>query len=148
MSGSPAREIAHQLRESVGVQPAKLKEVKPAELAVRFAFGAGIAILAGLVGMRFGPRLGGLFLAFPAVLPASLTLLERKDGRDKADVDALGAILGSCGLLAFAIAMVIALPRLPALVPVAAGAVAWVLTSLALFLAVRAALRRKNRAPR
>ncbi len=38
--------------------------------------------------MRFGPRVGGLFLAFPAILPATLTLLEKKEGKTKACADA------------------------------------------------------------
>jgi len=106
---------------------------------MRFAFGAAIAAAAGLVGMRFGPRVGGLFLAFPAVLPASLTLLEKKDGRHEADVDARGAILGSCGLVIFAVAALLALTRLGP-VAVAVAWAAWLLVSVALFLLVRAAV--------
>jgi hypothetical protein len=73
------------------------------EIAIRFAFGAGIALVAALVGAVFGPRAGGLFLAFPAVLPATLTLIERKEGTTKAWADASGGTLGAVGLAAFAL---------------------------------------------
>ena len=116
--------------------------MKPAQVAVRFAFGAAIALAAGLVGLRYGPRVGGLFLAFPAVLPASLTLLEKKDGRHEADVDARGAILGGCGLVAFAFAALLGLPQLGA-AAVAVAWAAWLLISVALFLLVRAAVERR-----
>jgi hypothetical protein len=138
MSRFPFAEITRELREPVGIDLGALRKVKPAELAIRFAFGAGIALIAGVVGIRFGPRVGGLFLAFPAVLPASLTLLEKKDGRDKADVDALGAVLGSCGLVAFAVAMVVGLPLLGAVPAMAVAGVVWVAVAVSLFLRLRA----------
>lgn len=108
------------------------------ELLVRFAFGAGIALVAGVVGMRFGPRVGGLFLAFPAVLPASLTLLEKKEGRSEADVDAMGAVLGSCGMLAFAACLALVLRPFGPLSAMALAWVAWVAVAFGLFGAVRA----------
>ena len=142
MSRFPFAEIAAEVHEPIAIQPRQLRDVKPSELLIRFAFGAAIALVAGLVGMRFGPRLGGLFLAFPAVLPASLMLLEKKDGRDKADVDALGAILGSVGMVAFALVVFAALPRFGGVVAVAAAWVGWIGVSLSLFFAVRALLTR------
>jgi len=42
-------------------------------------------------------------LAFPAILPVSLTLVKRHDGREKATDDARGARIGSVALIAFAI---------------------------------------------
>ena len=141
MSRFPAGEIAREVHEPIAVQPRRLRDVKPSELLIRFAFGAGIALIAGLVGMRFGPRLGGLFLAFPAVLPASLTLLEKKDGRDKADVDALGAILGSVGMVVFAFVAFLALPPLGGFAAAAAW-LTWICVSVSLFFAVRASLTR------
>src|SRR5579859_5960961 len=80
----------------------------------RFVFGAGIATAAAIVGMVFGPKLGGILLAFPAILPASLTLIERTDGRHEAKVDATGALLGSFALIGFAAAAALALPRFSA----------------------------------
>jgi hypothetical protein len=75
---------------------------------------------------------------------ALLTLMERKDGRSKADVDALGAILGSCGMVAFALTAYFALPRLGGVVAVAAAWVLWLVVAAALFLAVRGLLLRRT----
>lgn len=87
------------------------------EYALRFGFGGAITAGAGLVAKHWGPEVGGLFLAFPAIFPASATLIEKHekekknkagfDGRSRgrlaAGLDAAGAVLGSFGLMAFAI---------------------------------------------
>lgn len=62
----------------MGFEPSKIRDLKASELGVRFAFGACASIVAGLVGTAFSPVVGGMFLAFPAILPATLTLLEQK----------------------------------------------------------------------
>jgi len=142
VSSSASAEVERERRQPVGLDPAKLRQTRPWELALRFAFGAGIALAAGLVGMRFGHRAGGVFLAFPAVLPASLTLMEKKDGRARADIDAMGAILGSCGMLAFAVLVALGLRPLGPAVALGLGAVAWTAVSVALFFGVRAVLNR------
>ena len=59
-----------------------------------------------------GPVFGGMFLAFPAILPAAVTLLERRLGLAQASADVRGATAGALGMLAFAwVAWVIAPPR-------------------------------------
>jgi len=89
-------------REPVGFDWSRLASVKPAELGLRFVFGTVIALVAAIAGTAAGPRFGGLFLAFPAVLPATLTLIEKKEGMTKAWADASGGVLGALGLGAFA----------------------------------------------
>ena len=85
------------------------------EYVVRFAVGGAMTVIAGLIAARFGPVIGGLFLAFPAIFPASATLIEKhvrerkekaglrgaRRGKDAAALDAAGAVLGSFGLAAF-----------------------------------------------
>jgi hypothetical protein len=73
------------------------------EWFVRFAFGAGVSALAGLVSELWGPKVGGLFLAFPAILLASLTLVAKDEGAHQAREDARGAALGATGLVGFAV---------------------------------------------
>src|SRR6267154_5911678 len=87
------------------------------DYAVRFLFGGLITTLAGIIAKEFGPGIGGLFLAFPAIFPASATLIEKHEqqkkerlglhgsvrGRKAAGVDAAGAAIGSIGLSAFAL---------------------------------------------
>ena len=108
---------------------ASLKETKPHEYALRFLFGGICTVLAGLIAKRYGPGLGGLFLAFPAIFPASASLIEghemkrkeqhgfdgTKRGRLAASIDAVGASLGCLGLLAFAFTLWIGLPQFNAL---------------------------------
>jgi hypothetical protein len=85
------------------------------EYVARFVFGGVVTALAGYIATRYGPETGGLFLAFPAIFPATATLLEkheeRKSEREKgqsklrgrvlAGLDAAGAAMGSIGLAAF-----------------------------------------------
>lgn len=72
------------------------------EHVLRFFFGGLVTVGAGLVAHHWGPVVGGLFLAFPSILPASLTLVKEHDGRSRAVDDAHGACLGAIALAAFA----------------------------------------------
>src|ERR1700733_4546888 len=90
-----------------------LKETKPHEYAMRFVFGGICTVLAGLIAKRFGPVIGGLFLAFPAIFPAGASLIEDHEKKRKAEYgfdgtirsrmaaseDAAGASLGCIGLM-------------------------------------------------
>jgi hypothetical protein len=55
---------------------------------MRFVYGAAISVLAGLVGVVGGQRTGGIMLAAPAVLPATLTIIERQERRGPAVTEA------------------------------------------------------------
>jgi hypothetical protein len=97
---------------TIRINPACLARTKWHEYAVRFVFGGLITAAAGLIAHRYGPAIGGLFLAFPA----SPTLVEKHEtqkkkcaglqgvirGREAATVDAVGAALGCIGLAGFA----------------------------------------------
>jgi hypothetical protein len=96
---------------------AAAKETKPHEYAIRFLFGGLITVATGLMAKKFGPGVGGLFLAFPAIFPATATLIathEKEEkrrahlngtprGRDAAAIEARGTAIGTTGLLAFAL---------------------------------------------
>jgi len=100
------------------------------EHAVRFLFGGAVTAAAGVVAHRWGPVVGGLFLGFPSIFPAGITLVKQHDGRAKAVDDARGARLGSLGLVAFGV-VVWAAARSWAPVPtLAAATLAWVLVDL------------------
>jgi hypothetical protein len=100
----------------IEVNLSSLRETAPHEFAVRFFFGGLCTVAAGLMAKRFGPGVGGLFLAFPAIFPASASLIEsherkrkakigsdgRNRGRLAASLDARGATLGCVGLVGFA----------------------------------------------
>jgi hypothetical protein len=100
----------------VECNPSALRQIRWYEYLVRFGLGGAMTVIAGLIASRFGPVVGGLFLAFPAIFPASATLIEKhtrqrkekaglsgvRRGREAAALDAVGAVLGSLGLAAFA----------------------------------------------
>ena len=94
------------------LNPEGLKDKKPKDYLLRFLFGASISAGAALIGLKF-PLIGGMFLAFPAILPASLTLVERDSGRKEAVIDAEGAIIGALGLLAFALVAAFGMLSMP-----------------------------------
>lgn len=54
-----------------------LKEGRWYEHVVRFALGGAATVMTDLVAQFAGPEVGGLFLAFPAMLCASATLVTR-----------------------------------------------------------------------
>lgn len=101
----------------IKVNPSALKQTKWHEYLVRFAFGGLITAAAGIIAKKFGPEVGGLFLAFPAIFPATATLIEKHEtekkqkkglkgivrGRNAASVDAAGSAMGSVGLFVFAV---------------------------------------------
>ncbi|HET7442988.1 MAG TPA: DUF3147 family protein [Terriglobales bacterium] len=92
-----------------------LKRAKWYEYLIRFTLGGLVTAIAGFIADKFGPAIGGLFLAFPAILVASSTLIEKHErerkeqhglhglyrGRHAAGADAAGAAVGSLGLMAF-----------------------------------------------
>ena len=102
-----------------------LVQTTPGEWAVRFVLGGIITVCTGLVANAYGPAVGGLFLAFPAILPASLTLVDEHDGRREAADDARGACLGAVGLLAFAAVVWLTGARWQAPVVLATATAAW-----------------------
>lgn len=137
--------------KQIEVRFSALKESKPHEYAMRFVFGGLITVLAGLIAMRFGAGVGGLFLAFPAIFPASASLVEShekarkakigadgtKRGRLSASLDAEGASLGCVGLMGFALVLWKVLKNHNDYLVIATAMVAWILISYALW-AVRA----------
>lgn len=122
--------------ESVGFEWSKIRSVEPKELGIRFAFGALVALVAGTLGLLIGPKFGGLFLAFPAILPASLTLIEKKEGLTKAWSDASGGILGAIGMSCFALTAMLLLPWNPVAALVVALLV-WIVVSTGLYFLFR-----------
>jgi hypothetical protein len=119
------------------------RQTKWHEYATRFALGGTITALAGIIAKESGPVVGGLFLAFPAILPASLTLIEKHEkqreeqggmaGRHRAHmaaaIDSVGGGLGALGLLVFAFLTWAWLPRYSAWLVLPAATLAWFVTS-------------------
>lgn len=104
-------------------------------------------MLAGVMAKNFGPAVGGLFLAFPAIFPASATMIENHEKRNKAkhgmdganrgrmaaSIDALGAALGCVGLVGFAMVLWIELPAHNPLMIVSIATLTWAVLVFALW---------------
>jgi hypothetical protein len=119
---------------------ASVHQTKWSEYATRFIFGGGVTMLAGLIADRFGPGIGGLFLAFPAIFPASASLIQahqrekkekagldgEKRGRIAAGIDAAGATIGCLGLGAFAVTTWKMLGRYQLWVTLTCATLAWI----------------------
>ena len=67
----------------IKVDPSGLKQTKWHEYALRFVAGGIITVIAGLIARKWGPGIGGLFLAFPAIFPATATLIEKHQRQRK-----------------------------------------------------------------
>jgi uncharacterized protein DUF3147 len=131
----------------VSLHLSALRRTKWYEYLVRFVFGGTITVLAGLIAKKFGPVLGGLFLAFPAIFPASATLVEKHErekkkkariaktirGRQAAALDAYGAALGSVGLFFFGMVVWRFLQEHNALLLLLAATAVWTLTAVLLW---------------
>lgn len=121
----------------VGISLAGVRKVPRRNLAVRFAFGAGVSTIAAMIGIFVGLRPGGLMLAFPAILPATLTLLVQEESDRKAADDDLGSVLGALGLAAFAATAWWLLPRVGAPLGLTGAGLAWLGASTGCYFAVR-----------
>jgi uncharacterized membrane protein (GlpM family) len=130
----------------VQVDFGKVRDTTWWEWVIRFGFGGLVTALVGVLSTVFGPTVGGLFLAFPAIAIASLTLISRhSEQRPAAGADALGAAAGSIGLVAFGAVVWRLAPRLPGVWVLVVALVIWLVVSLVLWVAGDA-LRRRSRA--
>lgn len=123
----------------VGISLSAVKDIPFREMAVRFGFGAIISAIAGLITIGFGARAAGLLLAFPAILPATLTLIEKDESRKKAEDDDVGAVLGALSLIVFAFLAHLGLSHYGAPLALLAAGFAWLVVAIALYLALRGA---------
>jgi Protein of unknown function (DUF3147) len=127
----------------VRLDSSALRETRWYEYGLRFVFGGVITAAAGWIAREFGPTVGGLFLAFPAIFPATATLIEKHErekkarkglngnrrGREAAALEAVGTAMGSLGLVLFAALVWMLLPgHAPGLV-LTGATVAWLAAS-------------------
>src|SRR5437588_11245386 len=131
----------------IKIDPKSLTQTTGYECAIRFALGGATTVLAGLVAKKFGPAVGGLFLAIPALFPASATLVEKHErekktqkglegeerGREAASLDALGASIGAVGLCVFAVTVWLLLPEHSAWQVLVGASMMWFVSSFALW---------------
>ena len=135
------------IKMGISVDFSAFARTKWHEFVVRFAFGGTVTVCAGILAKRYGPSVGGLFLAFPAIFPAAITLVEKHErekklnaglsgkdrGRKAAALDAAGAAMGSFGLAAFAYVVFRELPRASGPLVLLAACAAWFFVSFAIW---------------
>jgi hypothetical protein len=128
----------------VKIDTGALRDSKWYEYVLRFAFGGTITALAGIIAKHYGPEVGGLFMAFPAIFPATATLLEDEQRRRKQDegmngtirgrmvagVDAYGASMGAIGLALFAVVVWRRLPHSSLAVVLGEATLLWLAASI------------------
>jgi len=128
----------------VRIDATALGQIKWHDYAARFLFGGLVTAVAGIIANKFGPAIGGLFLAFPAIFPASATLIEKHEkekkekegfegatrGKEAASIDASGAAMGSIGLLAFALVVLRFVSNNNPWLVLAAATLAWLTVSV------------------
>lgn len=124
-----------------------LRHARWTQFALRFVLGGAVTACTGLLAQHYGPVLGGLFLAFPAIFPASATLIERHQtekkrragfdgrarGRKAAALDAAGAALGGWGLVSFALICWLLLPTRIGVWALPVSAAAWLAVAVSLW---------------
>ena len=121
-----------------------LRRTKWYEIVLRFLFGGLATVATGMIAKSYGPAIGGLFLAFPAIFPATATLVEKhvKEKKKKARIDgvnrsrlavaleARGTAMGSFGLVVFGLLLWRFLVNRPAWLVLLAASSAWLVTSI------------------
>jgi hypothetical protein len=125
-----------------------LRQTRWYEYLIRFVLGGAMTVAAGLIASHWGALIGGLFLAFPAIFPASATLIEKhtrqrkekaglpgaRRGKEAAALDAAGAALGSIGLAIFALVVWLMIER-SAVAALIVATAAWLAVSVLAWLA-------------
>ena len=127
-------------------QPGRIKEARFRDFAIRFAFGGTISVVAALIGAVSKEPIGGIFTAFPAIMLASLTLIDKEEDREHASYDAVGAALGAVGFIACAFFISYTLERVPVAASLGIGLLIWLIVSMGLYAlyALVASLRHKH----
>ena len=127
----------------ISVSLATIKQTRLREFAWRFIFGGLVTAAAGFIANEFGPVIGGLFLAFPSIFPASMTLVQKHEMEKKerysmsgkrqgvraAGASAAGAALGTFGLLIFGLVVFLYAPEHNAWLVLGCATVAWCIVS-------------------
>ena len=132
---------------SVRLNVPALHETRWYEYGSRFLFGGTATVITGLIARKFGPSVGGLFLAFPAIFPASASLVEKHErrkkeraglngtnrGKDAAAADAYGAAIGTIGLILFAVVVWWLLPKFPSWAVLSGASLTWLGVSIVIW---------------
>jgi hypothetical protein len=127
---SQEKTITQPLDETPRLDARKIVRMDRKPLLYRFGAGALTSIAAGGITLAFGSRVGGIFLAFPAILAASLTLIEEEEAAADAREDARGATVGGAALVLFAAVAALTLGHLTGALALLSASAAWLAVAL------------------
>lgn len=100
---------------------------------IRFLFGGAVSVIAALIAHWVTGQFGGIFTTFPAILLASLTLIDQEEGKRASALDAQGAVLGSIALVLTSILLSIMLGIMAGALALLLGLGAWLICSIGLY---------------
>ncbi len=121
-----------------------LRRTRWYEVVLRLLFGGLATVATGMIAKAYGPVVGGLFLAFPAIFPATATLVEKhvKEKKQRAHIEgvyrargavaleARGTMMGSLGLVVFGFLLWRFLVKEPAWLILFSASAAWLVTAV------------------
>jgi Protein of unknown function (DUF3147) len=124
-AGTEEASIADPVHERPSAELGKARRVRVEDLGYRFIAGALTSIAAGALTIAFGARVGGVLLAFPAIMAASLTLIAEQENSAQAREDARGAVIGSVALALFAAVAALTLTHLVSALAMLLATITW-----------------------
>jgi hypothetical protein len=133
MSGSGSHNNPRRNHFVPRFQPRRIKEARFRDFAIRFAFGGTISVVAALIGAISTESIGGIFTAFPVILVASLTLIDKQEDEEHASYDAVGAALGAVGFIGCAFFISSTLDQWPVAASLGMGLSIWLVVSVGLY---------------
>jgi len=139
-----SKKVTSRENPLVALDIAQLRQTHWQDLLIRFIFGATISVAAGIVGSTLGAKVGGILLAFPAILPATLTLIAKEDGGQHLFHDLQGTVAGAFGLVGFGVVAAMTIGRLNVLVALTLALLAWCVVAGTLYLVWATWLRRRG----
>ena len=126
-------DLSDRVPEQPGFDLREALRATPGPLLLRFLAGAVTSVVSGLLALEFGPRIGGIPLAFPAVLVASLTLIEEQEDSEEAREDARGAMAGAAAMAVFGVIGGLLFEVLPGGAVLVLAGLAWLAVAFGLY---------------
>jgi hypothetical protein len=133
--------------------PAPVKESRASGHALRFGMGGAVTVCTALIAQAWGPKIGGLSLALPAILPTGIALIAKLQNekvgpgargdraRRAAVVEAAGASIAGLGLIVFALVVWRSVVHWPASITLPVATAAWAAVALIAWFARKARRR-------
>src|SRR5262245_50982233 len=126
----------------------ELRGIRPKDYIIRFLFGGVVSVIASLISQLTTGQIGGIFTAFPAILLASLTLINEEEGKRAAIMDAQGAVLGAVAFVLAAIFLSVTLEEMVGTLALLSGLGVWLICSIGFYyLSVKLGLLHLDKSP-